>query len=205
MSSSNLGDAGDDRSVTPRPENGRAGGRPSGGPLVHGLEAVRRVIDRILLVVCVVIFVALVAVVTWQVFTRQVMDDPATWTTETAQYTFVILAVLGAALVFSERGHIAVEILAHKFSEPLQRVVALFVEAMIMFFAVYILIYGGYAAAQNAWNQNISTMPFTIGQLYMVLPVAGVLITFFSLCHVIGMFAGTEELMPEIDESNQGI
>ena len=205
MSSNNVGDPGEDRPVVPQQGADGTGVRPTGGPVVAALEAVRRVIDKVLIAVCITIFVVLVAVVTWQVFTRQVLKDPATWTTETAQYTFVVLAVLGAALVFSERGHIAVEVLVHKFSEPWQRVAALFVEAMIMFFAVYVLIYGGYSAGQNAWNQNITTLPFTLGQLYMVLPLAGGLIAFFSVCHVVGMFAGTEKLVPEVDENNQGI
>jgi TRAP-type C4-dicarboxylate transport system permease small subunit len=205
MSSNNVGDPVEGGPAVPGQDAGRTGTRPTGGPVVAGLEAVRKVIDKVLIAVCVTIFVALVAIVSWQVFSRQVLHDPATWTTELAQYTFVILAVLGAALVFSERGHIAVEVLVHKFSEPMQRVAALFVEAMIMFFAVYVLIYGGYSAGQNAWHQNISTMPLTVGQLYMILPVAGGLITFFSVCHVVGMFAGTEELLPEVDENNQGI
>jgi TRAP-type C4-dicarboxylate transport system permease small subunit len=74
-----------------------------------------------------------------------------------------------------------------------------------VFFAVFVMIFGGYEVAMNAWNQNISTMPVSVGQIYLVLPVAGALITFFALCHLVGMFAGTEELVPEIDENNQGI
>ncbi|TRW44485.1 TRAP transporter small permease [Georgenia yuyongxinii] len=179
--------------------------RPTGGPVVAALEAVRGVIDKILGAICIVIFGALVVIVSWQVFSRQVLHSPATWTTEIAQYTFVVLALLSAALVFSERGHIAVEVLVNKFNETWQRITAVFVEVTIIFFAVFVMIYGGYAVAQNAWNQNISTMPLTIGQIYMILPISGVLITFFSLCHIVGMFAGTEEPLPEVDENNQGI
>ncbi|MPV88252.1 TRAP transporter small permease subunit [Georgenia ruanii] len=195
----------DGASVVPEQGSGPARTRPTGGPVVAALEAVRKVIDRILIAVCVVIFAALVVIVSWQVFSRQVLDAPATWTEEMARYVFVVLALLGAALVFSERGHIAVEVLIHKLREPVQKVVAVVVEATIMFFAVYVMIFGGYEVAQNAWGQNVSTLPLTVGQIYMILPVAGVLITFFSLCHVVGTFAGTEELVPSVDENNQGI
>jgi TRAP-type C4-dicarboxylate transport system permease small subunit len=192
-------------SAVPAPEASAGQRRPTGGPAVAALEAVRRIIDRVLAVLCMVIFAALVVVVAWQVISRQVLGAPASWTEESARYVFVVLALLGAALVFSERGHIAVELLVKKFREPVQKVVALLVEVTIVFFAVFVMIFGGYEVAMNAWNQNISTMPVSVGQIYLVLPVAGALITFFALCHLVGMFAGTEEPVPEIDENNQGL
>lgn len=179
--------------------------RPTGGPVVAVLEAVRGVIDKVLAVSCVVIFFGLVVVVAWQVFSRQVLGAPASWTEESARYVFVILALLGSALVFSERGHIAVEVFINRLSTGPKRIVALIIEASIMFFAVYIMVYGGYQVAMTSWNQNISTMPVTVGQVYLILPIVGVLVTFFALCHVVGMFAGTEDLVAEIDENNQGI
>jgi TRAP-type C4-dicarboxylate transport system permease small subunit len=191
--------------VTPAVPPGPIPTRRTGGPVVAALEAVRRVIDRVLVVVCILIFAALVVVVTWQVFSRQLLDSPATWTEETARYVFVILALLAAALMFSERGHIAVEVLIHKFSTRAQVAVGLFVEACVMFFAAFVLVYGGYEVAQNAWGQNISTLPVSVGQVYLILPITGALILFFSICHVVGMFAGTEQPLPDIDEANQGI
>ncbi|QDB79695.1 TRAP transporter small permease [Georgenia sp. 311] len=185
-----------DRGTTPRPQ---------GGPIVRALEAVRSVIDRILVLICIVTFVVLVVVVSWQVISRQVVGTPATWTEETARYIFVVLALLVAALVFSERGHIAVEIFVERLPKRFQLVVALVVEALVVAFAVYVMIYGGIAVSQNAWGQNISTLPLTIGQIYLVLPVSGALITFFSICHVVGMFVGTEDTLPDVDENNQGI
>lgn len=205
MSSNNPAESGDDGSVVPGRTPGADRPRSTGGPIVATLETVRRAIDRILAVLCVTIFAALVIVVTWQVFSRQVLGAPATWTEESARYVFVVLALLGSALVFSERGHIAVEVLVNKFSMPVQKVVALAVQASIVFFAVYVMIFGGYNVAMTAWNQNISTMPVSVGQVYLILPVVGVLITFFALCHIAGMVAGTEKPVPGIDENNQGI
>lgn len=179
--------------------------RPAGGPVAAALDRARGLIDRALAVACVGIFAALVIVVAWQVISRQVLGAPAAWTEESARYVFVVLALLGAALVFSERGHIAVEILVQKLPLPVQKVVAVAVEGSIIFFAGYVMIYGGLAVSANAWTQNISTMPVSVGQVYLILPVAGALIIFFALCHTVGMFAGTEKLVPEIDENNQGI
>lgn len=170
-----------------------------------GIDAPRRVIDRILAAVCVVIFTALVVIVGWQVFSRQLLSAPATWTEETSRYVFVVLAMLGSALMFSERGHIAVELLAARLRPMAQRVVAVVVELTVTFFSVYILIYGGMRAATTAWGQNISTMPVSVGQIYLVLPLTGALVAYFAMCHLVGVLAGAEQAVPEIDEANQGI
>ena len=175
------------------------------GPVVAALEGTREVIDRILAVTCVVIFAVLVVVVTWQVLSRQVLQSPATWTEETARYVFVVLALLGGALVFSERGHIAVEILVARLPATAQKAISFLVEATVVFFALYVLVYGGYRVAMNAWGQNISTMPVSVGQVYLVLPLAGVLVAFFSICHVVGVVTGNQDPVPVADENNQGI
>lgn len=201
-------------SKEPRPNDGPPTGpeavdTPAGSQrwrsVAKGLDAPRKVIDRILAALCVAIFTALVLIVGWQVFSRQVLPTPASWTEETARYVFVVLAMLGSALVFSERGHIAVELLASRLRPAMQRVMAVAVELTVVFFAVFVLIYGGVRATRNAWGQNISTMPLSVGQIYVVLPIAGVLITYFAICHLVGILAGEKEAVPEIDEANQGI
>ena len=76
------------------------------------MQAIREGLLKVLKLLCIVLFSVLVLVVVWQVFTRQVLGDPSPWTTVTAQYMFVWLSLFAATLVFGERGHIAVDILA---------------------------------------------------------------------------------------------
>lgn len=194
-----------DGGTTARGADDAANGSRGWKAVAHALDVPRRFTDRILAAVCVGLFVLLVLIVGWQVFSRQVLPTPASWTEETARYVFVVLAMLGTALVFSERGHIAVEILASRLRPGLQRLFAVVVELTVVFFAVYVLIYGGLRAARNAWGQNISTMPVSVGQIYVVLPLAGALVTYFAICHLVGILAGAERAVPEIDEANQGI
>jgi TRAP-type C4-dicarboxylate transport system permease small subunit len=167
--------------------------------LLAVLGAIRRVIDRILAVLCIVAFVGLVVIVSCQVFTREILNNSAPWTEEAARYTFVVLAVLAAAYVFSERGHIAVEILIEKLPARLQKVMGIVIELIVMFFI------GGSRVAANAWSQDISTLPLSVGQVFLVLPAAGVIIVFYSLAHVIGILAGVEKPVPEFDENAEAI
>lgn len=66
---------------------------------------------------CIILFALLVVTTVWQVFSRLVLHSPVTWSEELAKILFVWLSFLGASLVYGERGHMAVEILARRFSE----------------------------------------------------------------------------------------
>lgn len=78
------------------------------------MRALKKASDRVLATACVALFAILIVTVTWQVFTRQVLNEPSSWSEELAKYVFVWLGMFGAALVFSERGHIAVDVVARK-------------------------------------------------------------------------------------------
>lgn len=171
----------------------------------RALELVRTITDRALGLVCIVLFGVLVVVVTWQVVSRQILNDPAPWTEEAARFTFVVLALLGAALVFSERGHIAVELLVSRFPRVAQLAVAVAVELIIIFFAILVFVVGGYRVAENAWDQQISTLPFTVGQVYMVLPLTGILVTFYSIYHLIAVLLNGERPLPSVEETAEVI
>ncbi|UNK70716.1 TRAP transporter small permease [Microbacterium sp. H1-D42] len=200
---------------TTPPEPDQGGSVPDGPPadqipvrwpgLIAVLARIRRVIDRVLALLCIITFTLLVIVVSWQVFTREVLNNSAPWTEEAARYTFVVLAVLAAAYVFSERGHIAVEILVKKLPLAGQRVMAVVIELIVIFFFVMVFIIGGWRVADNAWNQDLSTLPVTVGQVYLVLPIAGVIIVFYSIAHLIGVLAGAEKPTPEFDENAEAI
>lgn len=173
--------------------------------LMRALGAVRGVLDRILALICVVAFTALVIIVAWQVFTREVLNDSATWTEESARYMFVGLALFAAAYVFSERGHIAVEILVERLPERAQLAMAVLIELIVIGFTVLVFMIGGIRIAENAWGQNLSTLPLSVGQAYLALPVAGALIIFYSVYHVLGVLSGAERPTPEFDENAEAI
>lgn len=174
-------------------------------PLMAVLRSVRGVVDRVLAGLCVLIFTALVVIVAWQVFTREVVNFSAPWTEEAARYTFVVLAMIAAAYVFSERGHIAVEMLVEKLPWRGQQTMGIVIETVVIAFTLFTFVWGGWRISQNAWEQSLSTLPVTVGQIYLVMPVAGLLITFYSLYYILGILSGAERPTPEVDENAEAI
>lgn len=171
----------------------------------RALEFARRAITAVLAALCVVLFVWLVFVVCWQVFTRQVLHDSAPWTSEAATISLVVFAMIAIAYVYSERGHIAVEMFIEKLPLAGQKIIAVVIELIVMFFTVLVFIWGGIRVAENAWGQSLSILPFSVGQIYLILPVAGVLIVLYSLIHTLRVIAGVEKPLPEFDENAEAI
>lgn len=169
------------------------------------MESLKKFLDACLYWIIVVLFALLALIVVWQVFSRQVLGDPATWTDEGARMSFVWLGLFASAYVFGERGHIAVEYLARKTPAGIERSVAIGVQIVVMAFALVILAWGGWAAAQNAWGQQLSALPFTYGHMYLAMPITGVLVTFYALHHIRGLSTGVEEPYADVVDDDPEI
>jgi TRAP-type C4-dicarboxylate transport system permease small subunit len=156
------------------------------------MTAAKNVLDRVLTWACVVLFSALVLDVTWQVFARQVLDSPSGWSEELGKYLFIWLGLFGSALVFGERGHIAVDFVVRKLPEKLQIAITVFVQLAILAFTLLVLVWGGYRVVDLAWDQNLTGLPTNVGPLYLALPISGVLIALYTLYHLIRILTGAE-------------
>lgn len=163
------------------------------------MTAVKNALDRALTWACVVLFAVLVVDVAWQVFARQVLDSPSGWSEELAKYLFIWLGLFGAALVFGERGHIAVDFAVKNLPERAKVVVAVIVQLAILAFTVLVLIWGGYRVVELAWDQNLTGLPVNVGPLYLALPISGVLIAFYTVYHLVRILTGAEVAVEEAE------
>jgi TRAP-type C4-dicarboxylate transport system permease small subunit len=156
------------------------------------MTSVKRGLDVALRWLCIGLFAALVLIVAWQVFSRQVLNTPSTWSEELAKYVFIWLGLFGAALVFGERGHIAVDALVRKLPQRVQRWNAALGQIVIAAFTVLVLVYGGWQVSELAWNQSMPGLPLKVGWLYLALPLSGVLVLFYTVYHLVAVVRGVE-------------
>jgi TRAP-type C4-dicarboxylate transport system permease small subunit len=156
------------------------------------MNAIKSVLDRVLTWMVVVLFAVLVVDVAWQVFARQVLNEPSGWSEELAKYVFIWLGLFGSALVFGERGHIAVDFAVRKLPEKARLVLAVIVQLAILTFTGLVLIWGGYLVVDLAWAQNLTGLPVNVGPLYLALPISGVLIAFYTIYHLVRILTGAE-------------
>ncbi|GAA2175522.1 TRAP transporter small permease [Agrococcus versicolor] len=141
-------------------------------------------LTRVLRVICVVLFAMLVLLVTWQVFTRLVLGDPSIWTEELARYTFVWVSLIGIALAVSEKADVVMEFVVERLPKAVQRITDVLAYLATLAFVLYAMVYGGLDQTIQAWGQRNPVLPLTQGQLYLSIPLSGILLTLFLLIHL---------------------
>jgi TRAP-type transport system small permease protein len=164
------------------------------------MNTVKKVLDKILAVVCIALFSFLVLLVTWQVVTRFVFNSPSVFSEELAKYCFVWLSLFGSAFVFGENGHMAIDFVREKFPDKMRMGVEVFIELVVIAFAVLVLIMGGYNATSLAWNQMNATLHIPVGYLYAAIPLSGIFIVYYCI-NSIYLIVTKKKPLEEIDLS----
>lgn len=85
-------------------------------------------------------------------------------------YAFSISTFAGAALLFGERGHIAITIFTDMAPAWLRNKVALFASAMVVAFLVFLLVYG-FDFMLDGWYQFSPLLNIRLCYLYVIVPV----------------------------------
>lgn len=149
------------------------------------MEKIKNGLDKIISTACVVIFIAMVLLTTYQVITRYIFKSPSSISEVTTRYLFVWLILLSATYVFGHRDHICIVALQQKFTGTAKKVVHIFTECIIILFSALVLVYGGFSTSSINMVQIDSLLKIPTGVIYSIIPVCGILIIFYSICNII--------------------
>ncbi|MEI3605231.1 TRAP transporter small permease [Pseudogracilibacillus sp. SE30717A] len=156
------------------------------------MKKVKLVLDRILEVLMGTLLVTMVFIALWQIFTRHVLSNSASFTTEFLRYALLWLALLAAAYCFGKKAHLAIVFLKERFSGKMLFIIDLFTELTVIFFAVTVLVYGGSQGVSMAMAEMSPTLRIPIGYIYIAFPISGMFIVFYSLFNIVDLFRGTK-------------
>ncbi len=134
----------------------------------------------------------LVAFGTWQIFSRWVLKDPSTFTDELLRYVLIIAGMIGSAYCFYRDEHLALTLLTDRAKGAFKVILSVFIEACILFFVIYVFIYGGMKLSNTATNVS-SVMRIPMKTLYLIEPFCGVLIVLARVLKYAQLFAGKKE------------
>lgn len=133
----------------------------------------------------------------WQIFTRWVLNDPSTFTEEFMRYMLIWASMLGSAYCFYKDKHLTLDLFKRKAKGKVAVILNVFIEAMIMFFVIYVFVYGGGRMAMNSTNASpVMQIPFKF--LYMILPLSGCFIVLARVLKYIQMFQDAKENKKEV-------
>lgn len=155
------------------------------------LHTIRKWMDLILSTVCAVLFALMVVVGSYQIITRFVFNSPSTVSEELLTYSFAWMAMFASVYVFGKRDHMKMGFLADMLPTGCRRILDIAIEILIVLFAAAVLIYGGTTIMQLTMTQKTASLGVSMGVIYMVMPISGVLITIYGLLNIADMCSGS--------------
>ena len=156
------------------------------------MKQLRKVLNRTLNVLAGSSFLVMVILTCWQVVTRYVLKNPSSWSEELVSYLFAWMALLGAALVAGERGHMNIPIVVERMGTKGRKFFAIFAEIVACVFAGVILVYGGLQITNLAMGQMTSALGIPVGIFYVVLPLSGVLNIIYTILNIVDIATDSE-------------
>jgi TRAP-type C4-dicarboxylate transport system permease small subunit len=148
---------------------------------------IKTVLDSILKWVLVAIMSVMTINVLWQVFSRFILSKPSSITEELARYSLVWLGILGASYVAGQKLHLAIDLLLIKLKGNAKSYLEIFIQVCIFVFAFSVMFIGGIrlVTITLTLNQISAALQVPLGYVYLVLPISGLVIAFYSIHFII--------------------
>lgn len=151
------------------------------------MKKVEKVLDTVMRFLMALAMLTLLVFGTWQIFTRWILGNPSTFTDELLRYVLIIAGFIGSAYCFYRDEHLALTLVTDKATGSFKIILDIFIEVCILFFVVYVFIYGGTKLANTATNVS-SVMHIPMKTLYMIEPVCGVLIVLARILKYVNLY-----------------
>jgi TRAP-type C4-dicarboxylate transport system permease small subunit len=149
------------------------------------MNRLRRVAERIIDAAAIAAFCGIFACVLAQVVFRYALNDPLTWSEELARYLFIWCAFLGWLIASRRNRHLAIGFLADRVSPRSRALLAIAIQLATLAFA-YVLGTRGARLVANNWDVENVAVPFNLGVVYLIEPLAAAVIAFYALDAIAG-------------------
>jgi TRAP-type C4-dicarboxylate transport system permease small subunit len=158
------------------------------------LRSIKKVLDRCLETLVIVVMAVLVVDVLWQVFTRKVLRNPSTWTEELAVFMLIWISLLGAAVALNRGAHLGIDYFVGKLSPRKRLYTEIFVFLCVSVFSLAVMVIGGIRLVSNTLRvgQISPALGVRVGYVYLAVPISGFFLVLYS---VIGLVERIMELL----------
>lgn len=145
-----------------------------------------RGVDKALANMLIVLMAIMVLDVSWQVITRFILRDPSSFTEELATFLLIWIGLLGASYALRTKSHLGIDVLTFRLKGVKKYLVEIFVYGCVFSFALFIMVLGGLRLVLLTFNlhQISAATGIKMGYIYLVLPISGILIMFYSLVFI---------------------
>jgi len=168
------------------------------------LQNIKISVDKVLEWALIVLMAANVLNVLWQVFTRFVMKNPSSFTEELARYLLIWIGLLGASYVAGKKMHLAIDVVVNRFTGRVRRLTEYLIEVLIFAFAFLVMVFGGIRLViiTLTLNQISAVLRIKLGYVYLVLPLSGLLLMFYSFLFLAEIYKKQKDTLFDIQDSS---
>ena len=156
---------------------------------MNPLTQINRWLSKLTMWLACLCLAGLLAVVVYGVVMRYVFNDAPAYVEQVALLLVISVAMFGASAGVRDAGHIGLDSLVKALSERLQFACKVLVHLCVMAFAAALLI-GGALMAVSTKSSTIPTLGLSEAYRYLPVLISGVLITLFSVEHLVALFTG---------------
>lgn len=148
------------------------------------MKGIQSKLNRVLEIILVVLLGVMVLNVSWQVFSRYILENPSSFTDELARYLMIWLGVMGTAYVSGKQLHVAIDILPSQLSSSRQKAMQRVIFLIIILATILIFIIGGSRLVYLSYvlGQKSAALQIPLYLVYLCVPFSGACIVFYKLC-----------------------
>lgn len=157
------------------------------------MEGIRKSLDKLILGICVILFMLMTIVGTYQILVRYVFKSPSTISEELISYSFAWMSMFAASYIFGKRDHMRMVFFIEKFSKNAQKTVGIVTEIVILLFALGVLVGGGSYITSLSMTQMTPALKISMGYIYLVIPVCGIMTSIYSVLNIVDLMKNSKE------------
>lgn len=160
-------------------------------PLTGVLTSVNAILFHIAMYVACACLAGLLIVVVYGVVMRYIFNDAPPYVEQVALLLIIAVAMFGASAGVRDAGHIGLDSVVMALPERLQLACEVSVYLFTILFAVALLT-GGVEMASSTRDNTIPTLGISEAVRYVPIVLGGILMTLFSIEHLIALSKGKE-------------
>ncbi|MGE5295639.1 MAG: TRAP transporter small permease [Solirubrobacterales bacterium] len=156
------------------------------------LIVLKKILDRSLETLVIVVMAILVLDVLWQVFTRLILRDPSTWTEELAVFMLIWVSLLGAAVALGRGAHLGIDYFVGKLPAKARLGTEVVVFLCVSLFSLLVMILGGIdlVASNLELGQESPALRVKVGYVYLAVPISGFFLTLYGVIGLVERLKG---------------
>ena len=158
---------------------------------MKALQTVKKVLDRSLEVLVMLVMAVLVLDVLWQVFTRLVLRNPSTGTEELAMFMLIWVVLLGAAVALNRGAHLGIDYFVSKLPARTRVFTEVIVFFCIAAFSFLVMVVGGIdlVTSMLELGQESPALRVKMGYVYLAVPISGSFLTLYAIIGLVERLA----------------